>query len=289
MRNLQELIARYTLEPSLRDLYVEGETDRRFFQGLLEECSLVAINVYSAKTVTLDDSLLLQLGLSRTSSKSTLIALAASFEGIARSELVACVRFLVDADFDRHLQLEKPYITLSYTDYSCLESYMLEERFLSKSVELLAGSISGGIGQFKGDLIAVLRQMFVIRLANELIGWNMTLIDYKDYVDCDSEKRLQFQAERYVRNYLITNGRSASVSEFATALATARGKLLIDDRHNVNGKDIVFALLRYLGKAKGGKLGIQTTDALKRVLLGFLGHADFSGSRMLDAVRQWVA
>jgi hypothetical protein len=50
-RTLDELVARYVLEPDLRDIYVEGKTDKLFLEWFLRNRGIEDIAVYEIETV----------------------------------------------------------------------------------------------------------------------------------------------------------------------------------------------------------------------------------------------
>ena len=50
-RKLQELVALYKLHPELRDVYVEGDSDRSFIEWFIGEKGLNRVNIYCIETV----------------------------------------------------------------------------------------------------------------------------------------------------------------------------------------------------------------------------------------------
>ncbi len=50
-RTLEELVTRYQLEPELRDIYVEGKTDKILLEWFLEQKGVENFAVYEIDTV----------------------------------------------------------------------------------------------------------------------------------------------------------------------------------------------------------------------------------------------
>jgi hypothetical protein len=53
-RTIEELIARYELEPTLRDIYVEGYTDALFFRWFLQKSNATNAIVYEIDCVEIE-------------------------------------------------------------------------------------------------------------------------------------------------------------------------------------------------------------------------------------------
>jgi len=99
-RKLDELVARYVLEPSLHDVYVEGLTDKCIIQWFLEESNLDTENVavYEIDTIDIPTDRLFELGLN-DNNRSRVIFLAFELQSRFEGSLptVICI---ADKDFD---------------------------------------------------------------------------------------------------------------------------------------------------------------------------------------------
>jgi hypothetical protein len=62
-RTLEELVTRYQLEPGLRDIYVEGKTDKILLEWFLEQRGVKSFAVYEIDTVEIPAQKLFELGL----------------------------------------------------------------------------------------------------------------------------------------------------------------------------------------------------------------------------------
>lgn len=96
-RTLEELVTRYQLEPELRDIYVEGKTDKIFFEWFLKHKGIENFAVYEIDTVEIPTQKLLEFGLN-DSNRSRAIALALEIQ----NQFVELPHFtcIADKDFD---------------------------------------------------------------------------------------------------------------------------------------------------------------------------------------------
>ena len=57
-RNIDELITRYEYEPEIRDIYVEGPSDKAFITWFLSESGAVKVDVYEIEVVDIPPEIL---------------------------------------------------------------------------------------------------------------------------------------------------------------------------------------------------------------------------------------
>jgi|SRR5882672_1324324 len=101
---LEELLSRYELEPSIRDIYVEGPFDQFFLQWFLQQSGLANIVAYPIDSVHLPGAVLDRLGLEH-GNRGRVIALAHELEATSPRDLRTQVACVVDADFDHFLKI----------------------------------------------------------------------------------------------------------------------------------------------------------------------------------------
>src|SRR5215207_1280683 len=129
-RTIDELIARYRHEPTLRAAYVEGETDRGVFDWAFDVGDKKDVAVYEISSVYVPVDEIFNLGL-KDNNRGRVITLAHLLQPhLARgSNQVTCV---ADKDLDIILGVHHPIKNLLFTDYTCIEMYMYTSRHLSK-------------------------------------------------------------------------------------------------------------------------------------------------------------
>ncbi|MBU1633336.1 hypothetical protein KJ762_02365, partial [bacterium] len=96
-RTLEEIHALYQVEPELRDLYVEGSSDKCFFDWYIESTGEANVTVYPIELIDIPDEILQKHSLPSGSNKARLIAL--SYE-VASSPAAAGVMCIADRDYD---------------------------------------------------------------------------------------------------------------------------------------------------------------------------------------------
>ena len=124
-RTLDELVARYELEPDLRDIYVEGKTDKLFLEWFLRNRGIQNIVVYEIETVDISAEKLFELQL-KDNNRSRVITLALYLQD-KFPETTPHVICIADKDFDWLFDITYQCDLLFFTDYSCLEMYLFNE------------------------------------------------------------------------------------------------------------------------------------------------------------------
>ena len=98
-REIGELVQRYTLEPTLKDVFVEGVLDASVLHWYLRESGKSEVIVYEISTVNVPSAILAKHGLT-SGEKQRVLALAKELLIYLVNCPVLCV---VDADLDRVL------------------------------------------------------------------------------------------------------------------------------------------------------------------------------------------
>lgn len=160
-RKIEELKARFQLEPSLDDVYVEGDGDKRLID-VAHSHRKHHRPVYSITTIDVGSEILAEQGLSE-GNRQRVLALCRALNLPKESS----VRFLVDADMDRHLGREMAVPCLSYTRYTDVEGVFLFKEMLENL------TVNAGRAKFKewdlffSSVEEVVKRVFSVRLAVE--------------------------------------------------------------------------------------------------------------------------
>src|SRR5436189_6105484 len=117
-RAIDELIALYSLEPSVRDVFVEGKFDRDLISWFLKAKDKRHVTVAEISTIDINDALVKTRGFPVGSNKSRLMVLAGAVEeALGSIDQLTCV---VDADFDAHVEPYCECPLLLRTDFAFL-------------------------------------------------------------------------------------------------------------------------------------------------------------------------
>lgn len=110
------IVSALTMDRTLRNLFVEGRTDRLFIKWLLGDQK--TCQIYEIETVNL------AVATGGNRARGVHLANILRSELLSDDDAVERVRVFVDADFD-HLDGVKPVLPLTFTDGRSLESYFL--------------------------------------------------------------------------------------------------------------------------------------------------------------------
>ena len=150
-RTIDELTARYLLEPTLRDLFVEGSADVALFSWYFHALGL-KVSSYQIATVQVPSDILRIAG-----NRGRVVALAESLERVLPPENQA-VRCVIDRDLDVIFKAIQESRLLWLTDYACIDSYVWTDSTIRKMFGLI---LRRNIGDdLKKAMSKVLRLVF---------------------------------------------------------------------------------------------------------------------------------
>lgn len=236
-RILSEMMAQYSLEPLLKDIYVEGEFDRDLYRLVLRECQLSDFDVIPIGDVELDPSILDNYGLT-DGNRQRVEALAFEFEkelkGIGCA--VVCV---IDADLDHHLADKRESPFLLRTDYSTADVYLFHRPLIDQILETLvpAAKRVGRADSLLNMLADVLPQLFAIRLVVRRLAPKAIWIDAGK-----KARNGRLEIEQFIEKIIVRaaiGDRAAFESAIAQELVGLKG---IDLRRAIHGDDFVSLL-----------------------------------------------
>lgn len=242
-RTFQELVTRYQLEPELRDIYVEGKTDKILLEWFLEQRGIKNFAVYEIDTVEIPTQKLFELGLN-DSNRSRVIALALEIQRqFTELPHFTCI---ADKDFDWLFENDYTCQHLLFTDYTSLEIYLLNEFILDKFLRLSLRLTELDAKRIINTLSEMLKEIFVIRATNEALQLNMRWLE--DFGGCCQVKKNQviFDSETFIQKYLNKNSRMSEKSLFITTLEELRTKKLKDIRYQIHGHDFIELLCWFI-------------------------------------------
>ncbi len=229
------------LHPQLRDIFVEGRDDARFFRHHLGSVLDAPMRVVAiSDAVDVPDALLVSRGLDR-GQRSRLLVLSEFVESWnMRQPVATCV---VDADFDVIEGALPARECLLPTDYASIEVYGLLPRPFAKFLSLV-GAESRAADQIVGTLSGLWRTLFALRFVlHNQHGQHLhdgylrrcTKGASRVAVDIDEVTRISLQ------------GYAMSVRQAVVeSVAAAQGDLETDSLIGIRGHDIAPVLVWFL-------------------------------------------
>lgn len=255
-RRIEEIYARYELEPTLCDIYVEGPFDEAVLSQVIRTSGLVAVVPYDIDTVDVPAELLKRHGLT-SGRKQRVIALARELAAIPNDPKFRC---LVDRDLDHWMGPLESTPRLKWTKYCAMEVYFYNQELIR---DLLIGAARSKItdyGEFFDSLSEILRELYSMRLADCELGLLLDWIAPERHVRAEGAY-IEFDLEEYTRRLLLKNGKLSKQAEFEASRANWLELLSGDPRNYIRGHDYV--------------------DLLAWAVRGFSGQREFSSPAVI--------
>ena len=267
-RSMEELVARYELEPELRDIYVEGRADSMFFQWFLERSGKPNAAVYEIGTVNVPYDVLHKHGLD-DGERGRVIGLALELDRkLLHPHQVTCI---ADKDFDTILGKEYSCSSLLLTDYSSLEMYAFNERNMGKFISLVVRTDAVTPTNLINKLHPVLQSVFLIRAAAISLDLGLSLIPFTKCCEC-RKGNLNFDVEEFLKRSLTSSGKWGQRDDLVARIASMRTSLGKEIRLYIRGHDLSHLLLQYLSSLQSERL--FNAELIERSLLGCLEYHD---------------
>jgi hypothetical protein len=235
-RTIEELHAIYVHEPEIRDIFVEGSTDKAFLDWYISKHGWKDIAIYPVDLIEVPDNLLTSHKLPLNSNRARLIAL--SRELSTRLPEQRCVMCIVDRDSDDQIEDEllNPY--LFFTDGNSLELYAMDSTVVEKFLHVTLGGFPLSADTLISEMLKILQRVFAIRRTNAHLRWGMTWIPFCHFVNVKKFPYLTFRELDFMNAYLQNNGRWSERKQFQSVLNDVLGKMSPDIRRTIRGHDL---------------------------------------------------
>jgi len=278
-----ELFSRYKLEPSIRDIYVEGPTDKRIFEWFISENNLNNLRVYEIDRVEIPNDEIRDI-IGCSGQKSRIIALAKFLE----IKIGKTPNFIgiVDRDFDDFLNLEWNCSLLFKTDYSCVEMYYFNEKFFRKFFTFYLKTTEGLWKEIYDQFSLILPELFLIRIAKEKSAKEMNLIPFENYFGINKGK-IEFKYDEHIKQSLNKNNNPITQDEFIESVNSFRKNLKKDPRYQIHGHDFIEILCWWARKAIKKHL-ITRKEAIESGFYTCLEADDLSKEKLFYSLISWA-
>lgn len=229
---------RYTLEGSLRNVFVEGTTDRKLISWFLEEAGVRA-QVFEIDAVVVPRSETSRLGLPNNN-RGRVMALA-NLLADGSGSCPAQATFVVDADFDYLFGEESRLPGVLITDGASCETYFFNDPCIRKFFALSAGLGGEEAERVKRQLEELLTRTFLIRAAVERLKLGLEKLEVTKAIEVEKDGSMTFDEDLYLERYLDKNGKRKMLPALKAELETVR-KLAVnvkDPRRLIHGHELV--------------------------------------------------
>jgi hypothetical protein len=245
-RSVPELISLYKYEPQIRDVFVEGSTDRSLYSWFLHTIGARDVVVREIRDVAVTEQYLQKHGLS-PGCRSEVVALA--YELCGALQLPAFqVTCIIDKDFG---EPDPPVCEiLLMTDYTSVELYCYDTVVLDKYLALGLSGFPHTGERILASITEVLYTLFAIRHVNQLPKYRVSLLRIDRSLTISRDK-VEFDLRDYTRRMLLAAGRGSEIEAFLATCAQVRAAFTLENRNHIHGHDFVSVLTMYLKKVRG--------------------------------------
>ncbi|MBI0549489.1 DUF4435 domain-containing protein [Pectobacterium parmentieri] len=259
-KTIDYLKSLYFLEPSIKDIYVEGAYDVKVISSWCRDNKERNVVAYDIDAIDIPFEILDKYSLTE-GSKQRVIALAHELSDL-NSNAYSC---LVDKDLDHWLG-ETPVIPrLFWTDYCSLELYFFDEDELKRMIVDVAQSRIQNWDGFYSSFISVLKKLYSMRLADKEMGLSINWIGFDRCLSVRSNIWF-LDVDDYVKRILMANGKMRDRDSYNERINYWFDFLNGDPRDYIRGHDFVELLALSNEKFKGLK-PFHDIDAITAVFL----------------------
>jgi hypothetical protein len=247
-RSLEEVLTIYAFEPSLKDIFLEGRTDKNFVEWYLRANGARDVSVYPIELIDIPVHVIQKHGLAPGSNRSRVLAVACELaERYPAGLKVLC---LADRDYEDYRPSVAANCYLVYTDCNSLDLYAFTPAAIDKFVTVALGGLPLCVVDLMDALNSVLQELYALRLVNELLKWGMKWIPFAKYVKV-RKGVISFDEKGFVRATLQKNNRWQERSLFSDKVRETK-KLLAQEAgrrtraHDLS--DLLLLIIRHMRK-----------------------------------------
>jgi hypothetical protein len=266
---IQELRARYELEPILRDVFVEGEFDRELLSRCFQIEHKHTWNAYSIESVDIPIEILQKHNLT-SGNKQRVIGLARELSTLP---LHCLVRFFVDRDLDHWFSELERTPRLVWTSYCSLELHFYTEDLIMDVLHTTARVRPKSWPCLLESMTDILKNLYILRLADRELAWRMNWIRFEKLLG-KSESRITLPIAELIQRVLQKNGKYAMRAQFEESVDSWKKRLHdtdSDPRYSIRGRDFI-AVLAWSVRAFGGVREFTFERAIERLFILLAGE-----------------
>ncbi len=268
-RSINELITLHELEPTLKEVFVEGLTDVQILRWFMDANSCSSVPVYSVDTVEVTAFHLAKYNLT-SNNRNRLFVLAHELKS-DKIDLVDRILCIIDKDLNSLIVESIDTNVLILTDYSSLEMYTFSSEPLGKFLTIYCRGYPISAADMMKQIAPTLKELFLIRATNEDLRLQLSPLEFQKY--CVMRGREVASArDRYLSAYLNKNGKRGEFDSFLEHVDRFRQSVLGEERNFIHGHDYVNLLAWYLSQSGNSRTArnIYNDQAVERALFGSL-------------------
>lgn len=258
---LDDLLARYELEPGLDDVFVEGAFDVEVYGAVFDGHSSRARVLYPSGSFSIDESDLQMDGLT-FGAKQQLIYLARRLAGLSVPPAGKCV---VDRDLDHWFGPLESNSHLCWTPVTAIETFFWTDSILDKLLTRWAAIRVTDRAALCDSAAEVLVDLYALRLADRELAAKLEWPEFTKYLS-RVQDRVVFDRDGYLGAIVSRNGRGFNRTAILEASERWLRAMSGTVNQEVRGRDIP-PLLAWIVRRFHGAKACGQRDAVERVLV----------------------
>ncbi len=265
-RTIEELIALYEREPSIRDVIVEGPEDVALIDWYIRNRADIEYSIFDIGVIDVPSEYL-DAHESLSGNKGRIVVLAIELDNNLPSKSKKCVTLIVDDDYDRTTGQSPEVELLLKTDFTCIEMYLANEQILDKLMSIVLGITIIDSKEALESLSEVLQQLWICKVANHTLNLSMSWVDFTK--DCKiSKSKITFDRNKFIQKYLVSNGQKKNEKVFLNKYDEISCALEADPRLSMDGHHFMKLARWYLKQHSKNKKFFAHQEYFDRVLFG---------------------
>lgn len=261
-RKFNEAVAIAKFEPELKNIYVEGVSDRYLINNFFAYHKIADAAVFEVDSIDfteayekMDEE---QAHTYKNSNKQQVIFLAQTIEKEAKDNgsRTLCI---IDADWDYVLNQVYTGRYLCYTDYSSMEMYLFNSDIVRQYLQEGHRIANVKEDNLLKSLSVLCRQVFHVHCLLHERGKKM--LDSDKYFLFDKKTQMcSIDIDKYMEAALNKNGLMAEKGYIKRIFGDRMGQSCDDVRHEIRGHDFVYYLSLCTKKIKAKKMDMNSDE-----------------------------
>jgi hypothetical protein len=281
-RSITELIARYSREPSLKEIYVEGKFDKIFIELFLKKIGCKDTVVYLSDTIDINRETLESYGI-EIGNRGRQVALSLILE--AKTPNLQCIAVVLDSDCDFLFGRQFNSKYLLFTDYTSLDLYYWTENMLEKLFRLGLRNTALDAQKVYQNMSNILIELFLIRCTNYFLKLRFNWIQFVKFCKINQSGSIEFDAAGFTENYLKSNSYIEKKQEFNIRLLELKKKVNGDKRCFINIEDLIELLAWYTSEnSDTSSSKLRSPDEFRKIFYPMIEFDSIIGENLFSSL-----
>jgi len=258
-KTIDELLILYKLEKNIKDIYVEGESDKYFLEWHLEQIGIIKPDIYTIDNIHIPSQALLEKGFENNNRDRIILLISylnngnclGKYKGIIDRDILCLIREFSNIE------------NIFTTDYSCFEMYAYNIDVMTKINDV------GFSHKINDNLIPFINKMLKfsssIRIFEKRTNISIRKMEFDKYIEYKN-KSFEFKEEKYLEAFYNSRNINISYDSFLEMIFSISDELSEKDvKEYSNGHDFIAILKCTLKESK--VINSHITDDIIRAMI----------------------